>query len=69
MMKIDMTLTPKSLKPALKTLFKSSAEKITPVNRRWKDYSGAPVFTVKGKYTARMDRVDAGVSWERGAPV
>ncbi len=53
MFKIDSTLTAKKLVPAVENLFALSAKKIDRLERRWRSGSGAPVFTVRGKYTAR----------------
>src|ERR1700761_7394433 len=53
MLKIDQTLTAKSLLPAVENLFDLSAQKIRSLEKQWKNNSGAPVFTVRGKYTAR----------------
>ncbi|UCF96373.1 MAG: glycoside hydrolase family 88 protein [Spirochaetaceae bacterium] len=53
MMKINTSLTPKSLLPQISELFKISGTKILAIHKRWKPESGTPVFTVKGKYTTR----------------
>src|SRR5258708_6253371 len=53
MLKIDSSLTAKKLLPAVEQVFELSAKKIDRLERRWRVGSGAPVFTVKGKYTAR----------------
>ncbi len=53
MLKIDDTLTPKSLLPKIKRLFELSAQKISSLMKTWNARNGAPVFTVKGKYTSR----------------
>jgi len=52
-MKIDSSLTVKKLLPAVNRVFELSAGKIERLAKRWEAPSGAPVFTVKGKYTAR----------------
>ena len=53
MIQIDPTLTASSLKPQLDQLFELSAQKIRKLQERWKPSSGAPVFTVEGRYTSR----------------
>ena len=53
MIQIDPTLTASSLKPQLDRLFELSAQKIRKLQERWKPSSGAPVFTVEGRYTSR----------------
>lgn len=52
-MKIDDTLTPESLKPALDRFWQLSGEKIESIDREYDASKGSPVFTVKGKYTTR----------------
>jgi unsaturated chondroitin disaccharide hydrolase len=52
-LKIDATLTPKKLVPKLNRLFEVSAQRILALQKAWDPARGAPVFTVKGKYTAR----------------
>ncbi len=53
MLKIDSSLTAQNLLPATEKLFALSATKIKNLESRRTPGSGAPVFTVKGKYTAR----------------
>lgn len=53
MLKIDNSLTAAKLLPAVERLFEISAGKIARLEKRWQPGSGAPVFTVKGQYTAR----------------
>ena len=53
MIKIDNTLTAQQLLPTLEKLFAVSGPKIQKLDQRWRDNSGAPVFTVAGEYTAR----------------
>ena len=53
MFKIDPNVTAKKLLPAVQNLFALSAKKIDRLERRWRPDAGAPVFTVKGKYTTR----------------
>ncbi|HSU31450.1 MAG TPA: hypothetical protein VLJ11_09455, partial [Bryobacteraceae bacterium] len=52
-MKIDHSIEPALLGPAIKTLFGASAEKIRSLHRSWNPSEGSPVFTVKGRYTSR----------------
>src|ERR1043165_3593950 len=52
-MKIDSSLTAQKLAPAAIKVFELSAQKLSALEKRWSTDSGAPVFTVKGKYTAR----------------
>jgi len=51
--KIDSRLTPKTLLPKIYRLFELSGEKILSLEKSWDAGGGAPVFTVKGKYTSR----------------
>ena len=53
MLKIDSSLSTKRLLPAAQSVFELSAGKIRNLEARWKPGSGAPVFTERGKYTAR----------------
>ncbi len=53
MLKIDSNLTAKTLAPRARRLFDLSAAKLKRLEKRWRANSGAPVFTVKGRYTAR----------------
>ena len=53
MLKIDSSLSAKKLLPAAQSVFELSAAKIRKLEARWKPGSGAPVFTERGKYTAR----------------
>ncbi|NLF38544.1 glycosyl hydrolase [bacterium] len=52
-MRIDMTLTAASLAQPIERLWDVSAGKILSIDKTWKPEMGAPVFTVRGKYTAR----------------
>ncbi|MBN1514979.1 glycoside hydrolase family 88 protein [Candidatus Sumerlaeota bacterium] len=52
-MKIDRRLKTEALQPLLKRFFDRTAGKIAELNKSWKPESGSPVFTVKGRYTAR----------------
>src|SRR5437868_1389828 len=51
--KIDPQLTAKKLLPKISQLFDLSAGKILSLERTWDPSKGTPVFTVRGKYTAR----------------
>jgi hypothetical protein len=51
--KLDESLTAKSLVPGLRKLFEVSAAKIDRLEKRWDPGKGTPVFTVKGQYTTR----------------
>ncbi len=53
MIKIDHSLTPDKLLPQIQRLFEISAKKIRQLHSAWNPQWGAPVFTVKGKYTTR----------------
>lgn len=53
MIKIDSSLTPKSLQVDAERLFSLSAKKIHALQKRWNAKDGTPVFTVAGKYTSR----------------
>src|SRR5688572_24691686 len=52
MIRLDRTRTPADLLPAIDRLFELSAAKIQSLEQTWSS-SGAPVFTVNGRYTAR----------------
>jgi unsaturated chondroitin disaccharide hydrolase len=51
--KMDSSLTASALRGAVERMFELSAEKIQAVEKGWKPEQGTPVFTVRGKYTAR----------------
>jgi hypothetical protein len=53
MLKIDFSLKPTALLPAVEKFFALSAEKIQSIEKEWNPKDGTPVFTVKGKYTSR----------------
>jgi unsaturated chondroitin disaccharide hydrolase len=53
MIRIREDLTAAALEKKIRTLFESSARKITALDACWKPERGAPVFTVGGKYTSR----------------
>ena len=53
MLTIDNTLTPRVLLPKIERLFELSAKKISVLAKSSNPRRGAPVFTVRGKYTSR----------------
>jgi unsaturated chondroitin disaccharide hydrolase len=53
MIQIDRTRTPADLLPHINRLFDLSGGKIRALEQSWSPASGAPVFTVEGRYTAR----------------
>jgi hypothetical protein len=53
MIRIDRTRTPQDLVPRIDRLFELSAHKIRSLEASWRPGTGAPVFTVNGRYTAR----------------
>jgi hypothetical protein len=53
MIKVDDSLTPQHLVPAIERLFELSGKKIERLERRWNPAKGTPVFTVRGEYTSR----------------
>jgi unsaturated chondroitin disaccharide hydrolase len=53
MIHIDRPRTPNDLLGAIDRFFELSAGKIQSLERSWSPSSGAPVFTVDGRYTAR----------------
>jgi hypothetical protein len=50
---IDYHIQPTDLKEKLDLFWKLSGEKINAIEREYDNFQGAPVFTVKGKYTSR----------------
>jgi unsaturated chondroitin disaccharide hydrolase len=50
---VDRVRTPGDLLPHIEHAFALSAEKIRALEQRWDPAAGAPVFTVKGRYSAR----------------
>ncbi len=52
-LKINSKVTPASLAGKITRLFELSGRKITSLRRSWDASRGAPVFTVKGRYTTR----------------
>jgi hypothetical protein len=53
MIRIDATLTPAALRARTERLFELSGRKIELLQERWDPARGAPVFTVRGRYTSR----------------
>ena len=51
--KIDVRLTPGKLVPQLIRLFELSGDKILDLQKTWRPAQGTPVYTVRGRYTAR----------------
>lgn len=52
-MVIDTTLKPEDFKQAIDRFWELSGKKIRAIDKSWDPSTGAPVFTVKGKYAAR----------------
>lgn len=52
-MKIDRSVTAKSLSRSIDRVFEIAGEKFRAIDKRWDPALGTPVFTVKGKYTSR----------------
>src|ERR1019366_10511568 len=52
-LKINTHLTAQTLRPKVERLFELSAGKILSLEQAWEPSQGAPVFTVKGRYTSR----------------
>jgi unsaturated chondroitin disaccharide hydrolase len=52
-MKINMSVTPRSLERAIGRFFDLSGAKIVRIEKNWKAGQGSPVFTKEGKYTSR----------------
>ncbi len=53
MMRIDHSLTPTALLPAITRMWELSAAKIHSIEKDYTPERGTPVFTVEGKYTSR----------------
>ncbi len=53
MLQSDETLKPADLLPAIECMWALSGPKILALEESWPEDAGAPVFTVKGRYTAR----------------
>jgi len=52
-MKLRNNVTPATLRPKIQKLWEASAAKIRSIEKGYKPEHGTPVFTVKGRYTAR----------------
>jgi hypothetical protein len=52
-MKIDTTLTVQQLASAVQSTVELAGKKVQALHQRWVPHSGAPVFTIRGQYTAR----------------
>ncbi len=61
MIRIDDTLTPAGLMPAIEEMWGLSAAKIAEIEARFDPEDGSPVFTVEGQYTTR-----GWTEWTRG---
>jgi hypothetical protein len=53
MIRIEETLRPPDLQPAIRRMWDVSGEKILALEAAWDPAAGSPVFTVEGRYTAR----------------
>jgi unsaturated chondroitin disaccharide hydrolase len=53
MMRIDEALRPADLRPAIGRMWALSACKIRSLEKTWNASDGSPVFTLRGRYTAR----------------
>ena len=53
MITIDNSLKPQDLQSQLKRFWQLSGEKILHIDREYDEGQGAPVFTIKGKYSTR----------------
>ncbi len=53
MIRVDEALRPADLEPALARLWAASAQKILDLEKTWNPKDGSPVFTLRGRYTAR----------------
>lgn len=61
MLHVDNNLTPPDLLPAIERMWQLSGAKILALEETWSPESGAPVFTVRGRYTSR-----AWTDWTHG---
>ena len=53
MIRVDESLRPVDLRPAIARMWALSADKILALEKSWNPEDGAPVFTLRGRYTAR----------------
>jgi hypothetical protein len=51
--RVDEGQSPADLEPKIERLFALSAEKILALEKTWQPKDGSPVFTLRGRYTAR----------------
>jgi unsaturated chondroitin disaccharide hydrolase len=51
--RVDESLRPADLQPAIERVWALSADKILALEKTWNPADGAPVFTLRGRYTAR----------------
>jgi len=52
-MKIDLSITPKTLEAPLDKFWQLSGKKILAIEKNFNTQKGAPVFTINGRYTTR----------------
>ena len=68
-MKIEETLTPQKLLPAIETMWQLSGGKILSIDATLDRSAGAPVHTVAGRYQPRgLDGLDARLRVRLGDP-
>ncbi|MCX7818452.1 MAG: glycoside hydrolase family 88 protein [Kiritimatiellae bacterium] len=60
-MNVDNTITPQTLRPRWVRFWERSAQTLRALSARWRPEDGAPVFTVRGRYTTR-----GWTDWTRG---
>jgi hypothetical protein len=53
MIRVDEALRPADLEPAIARMWAASAQKVLDLERSWNPADGSPVFTLRGRYTAR----------------
>jgi unsaturated chondroitin disaccharide hydrolase len=53
MIRVDESLRPADLLPAISRMWELSGDKILALERTWRETDGSPVFTLRGRYTAR----------------
>jgi hypothetical protein len=53
MIRVDEALQPADLEPGLARMWAASAQKILDLEKSWNAKDGSPVFTLRGRYTAR----------------
>ena len=52
-LKIDLDLTPKTMRRKISRVFELAAPKILAIEKNWNPARGTPVFTIRGKYASR----------------